>query len=427
MIFPVFAAALLILLVFAGRFFVSVEFWLYPFLISKGLVPYIDLVDQHLPGILFGPISFETLKINTLEKATVMYALMLIMIVFLVFNWYQKHCFQSWQKYLLTLIFIFAYFLLDGNHMWIEQWSLLAVLVSLNMSHKKGIWGIISGFILAFALLNRPFSIGIVGLVFLLSADKFSLILGGSIYFLTVGIWIFRYENLQQMLSLLKFSKDIYAELAYKLPTNNQLLTSGFILGLVTYISRKQPIIFIGALIGILCAWPRFEYYHLVLFVFVMLFYDTKISRIKLIGVCSILAIMSFVKVTPLIFENFYKQSSVTDLGTAISRIGPETLYMFGGPDQIYVFNQLAPAGNYYLPSLNWYHKNPKYINEQIAALEKTERELVVLNKNSVVDGVNLIQSSNDLYNYVLAHYKKVGSFGDYDFMQEIPTIATTR
>lgn len=427
MIFVFTCALLLLSMVFMGRFFVSTEFWLYPYLISKGLVPYIDLVDQHLPGVLFGPTSFATLSIDTIEKAIAAQALLIVLIV--VFGYFVFKRFNSDKNSkILLLMFVAIYYLLDGNHLWIEQWSLLALITALFLVDKRGFWGYLVGFMLAFALINRPFALGWTFVIFLLSKEKAKLLIGGTLYLLVTLLWLYANNNLTQLNDLIVFSKTNYLALGSKYPNKAELIKALLILTPVFYLLKRQPILWLAAIISLLGAWPRFELYHLALVLMALFFVkmDKKNQRLTIVTMIVLLSLAIY-KAKPYVPDNFYLQKSVTVLVDKVADYGANSIYLFGGPDQVYVLTGTLPAGKYYLPSLSWYHQEESFVEGQINALEREKDELVVVNTNSVVDGKNLIDSSPRIYNYIVTHYKSIGSWNEYRFYKETPIIANKK
>jgi len=55
------ALLLHISLIYLRGYFLSGEFTLYPYLVSRGFLPYRDLIDQHFPTLLFGPFSLPAI------------------------------------------------------------------------------------------------------------------------------------------------------------------------------------------------------------------------------------------------------------------------------------------------------------------------------------------------------------------------------
>jgi hypothetical protein len=106
-----------------------------------------------------------------------------------------------------------------------------------------------------------------------------------------------------------------------------------------------------------MCAWPRFEYYHLALVLLGLFFVKSKLSYKELVVIAFSLGVMFFVKVTPLRRDNFYGSTLTMTLTAMIDEYDRQHVYLFGGPDQAYVTSSSIPAGYYYLPSLSWYHK----------------------------------------------------------------------
>jgi hypothetical protein len=424
MIFGLLSSLLLLCFVFFGRFFISTEFWLYPYLISKGLTPYKDLIDQHFPGVLFGPVSFTTFRIDTMQEAILAELIFLCLLGLISYAWFVKHN-QEYHAAFLSILFVCGYYLLDGNHLWIEQWSLILLITSLHLVNRNGKSNYLGGFLLAFAVINRPFVIGWSILIFLLSKDKTKTIIGALTYLSIACIWIYKNGGFELLHQAVAFSKTTYVSLATKVPTGNEVIKALVVITPFLYLMRRQPVLWLAAILGLFGAWPRFELYHLTPILISSFFVriDKKNFRV-LFAAATCLFVLALLKTKPFARENFYIQNDTLKLANMVAAYDSPYLYLFGGPDQIYVLSNKTPAGNYYLPSLAWYHHEEEYVARQIAALENQQGELVVVNSNSVVDGRNLIDSSPRIYNYIVTHYKNTQTWGDYRFYLESDVLA---
>src|SRR3989304_10216954 len=87
-------------------FFPYPEFFIHPYLTANGLIPYKQILDQHFPGLMFFPINFATLGMQTAQAAKIWSWGVVALEHFLIFVCARK-LFKSDAKALLSnLVFL---------------------------------------------------------------------------------------------------------------------------------------------------------------------------------------------------------------------------------------------------------------------------------------------------------------------------------
>src|SRR3989344_6612512 len=78
-------------------FFPYPELFIYPYLTNHGLKPYSQILDQHFPGLMFLPINFDNLGMNTPETAKI-WTVFIILIIHLMIFFLGSKIFKSRNK-----------------------------------------------------------------------------------------------------------------------------------------------------------------------------------------------------------------------------------------------------------------------------------------------------------------------------------------
>src|SRR5688572_28228100 len=66
-------------LVFGDNFFLSPEITLYPYLTTKGLIPYQQLIDQHFPLLFFGPLNLAQFGVTSPSSALYLFIVLILL------------------------------------------------------------------------------------------------------------------------------------------------------------------------------------------------------------------------------------------------------------------------------------------------------------------------------------------------------------
>src|SRR3989304_2280496 len=102
-------------------FFPYPEFFIHPYLTAHGLIPYKQILDQHFPGLMFFPINFATLGMQTAQAAKIWSWGVVALEHFLIFVCARK-LFKSDAKALLSnLVFLAWHPFFEGWVFWIDS------------------------------------------------------------------------------------------------------------------------------------------------------------------------------------------------------------------------------------------------------------------------------------------------------------------
>lgn len=400
-------------LVFAGIFFISPEIFFYPYLTSKGFVPYQGLIDQHFPLLFFGPLNLSQLGVTNIQEAELLFIVLIILtdISFLLIL--SSKIKSLYQRLLLLLLFTNLQVILGGYHFWIETFILPLLLFGIYFLKKKNAASKYLGilffsFVIGLRPTLLPFTAIIIWFLHELSLSVFLVFF--SVPLLEV-FWLYKNNLVSHFLTITSFNANYYATQARQLPSLRQSLLSFFALDTVFHQSHSLVCLLL-ILSGSIGAFPRFELYHLlpVLAIF-PLFIPKRPLHIPIFLIISFFIVLYIRR--PFISTNYYDSPALKKLSADIVGTYPsDKFYFFGGPDELYLLINQAPPGQFYLPSLPWYLSNKEFADKQIKALESNKETFVVTNNDSRLNNQTLLDYGQTVWQYIDQNYQKIGQIG---------------
>jgi hypothetical protein len=160
------------------------ELFIFPWLVSKGLLPYRDFFDHHGPLIyyLLAPFSFD--KSLTLIKF--IYFVLQTIILFLFLKIIRS---QTKHYFILELLFVLVNFFMSENVFWFENLTTLIFLLIYFLSLKKTFLGqdLILALLIWSASLIKPHAALILLPVFLLLKNRQIIIYCLGLWMITIG------------------------------------------------------------------------------------------------------------------------------------------------------------------------------------------------------------------------------------------------
>lgn len=406
-------------LIIARGYFLSAEFTLYPYLVSRGFLPYRDILDQHFPTLLFGPFSLPTiLTQNPWPLLGVFLTTLLLTDIFLYASMTR---FKVKQPFIWLVLFIVSSVYFSGYILWIETFVnfLLSLYLFLSFS-KNNLRRFVAGFLLSQVLLLRPtIAPAILLLLISLSGFSWALIFGGLVGVGIPALFILKQGLLSDFYSLvIKFNKSVYSQEAGMLPAKRQVVTLFFWLtpAVVAFIKNKKYQYLFIILFLLVLALPRFGYEHLQpMFLLTVVLYSVTVKKPNIFIYLLILLffILNLISTLRHPYGNFYLTPEVTNLAEILKTIEGQTIYLLGSPDILYQLTGKMPPNYTYAPSLPWY-LHQKDINDKIVlSLEKSHAPVLV-NQNAQVDGQNIVTESGNVFKYIKMNYTEEEKIGNY-------------
>lgn len=418
-IFPILITLLAhLLLICLGGYFLSPEFTLYPYLASIGLKPYINIIDQHLPVIFFGPLSLPKILTQNPQPLLALFLSLVALTDFLFFHLLKKN--KVPNSVFWTALFAISVFIFDGSTLWLETFVVPLILL-LFLQEQAFFTGLLSSLI----ILIRPSLAPAVLFLFIFKKIKpsRSLLAGFLTPFLATLAYLIYHQLLSGFIGLFfNFNASYYSVLAGKLPDLRQLFLIGLIFApvLTILLSRKKYLSILIILLSFLPACPRFELIHLQPAVALAVFFwsisprhstrspkcsvfSVGLSRLFLV----LLILLSIKKIIAANYGNFYLTPETLQISSYLKQQSESQIFILNGSDLIYPLSGKNPAGGFYLPSLPWYYANPDFVYQQLKALKDNQQALIIVNQP--VGGF-----TRPVYQHIIDKYTKIHSVGSY-------------
>jgi hypothetical protein len=410
-----------LLLILKAGYFLSPELSLYPFLTKNGFLPYRDLIDQHFPAILFGPISLPSaLSSNPFSLLTV-FLLITVLTDILIFMSLKRS--GSKHPNFITLFFILTSLYFGGNYFWLETFIcfFLSIIIFLSFT-RSDIVKIALGFFVSLIFLIKPTLFpGLAVLLFLLKLKPNRYLLVGL--FLPIVLTfldLFKLNLFTDFYDLtIYFNRHYYLFLAAKVPTTRNIVAlMGIVFPLYLLHFSKGKLVIVTAIFFSLLAFPRFEPFHLLPSLLILIYFASRshhrFQKNILIGLLLILTAVNFLKVFRYNYGNFYLNPETIKTVDYLRQFPGNTLYLLGGNDLIYPLSNRIPPSFTYVPSLPWYLKVEKYQQRLISALKNSPITPILINHQAMVDNIAIVNQDTPLLKYINANYVPITQIGPY-------------
>lgn len=412
--------------IIVGGYFLSPEFTVYPFLASRGFLPYTNIIDQHFPALLFGPISLPFFLTANPYPLLILFLLVTAatdLFFYLALIRRQVVAPQAWLLLWITFSYWFS-----GNTLWLETFvGLFLAIVFFTSTNRKSLVNFASGFLFGLIFLIKPTFV--FSLILLFFALQFSVglffIAGLASPLLITGLYFFKFDLLPAFLYLtFDFNRRFYVVLAAKAPTVRLLVeTSLFFGGALVLFLRRQKFLFTALVISaFVLAYPRFGYIHLAPALLLSLFFLAQTTTIRpalLVGAV-LLFVFALAKNYRHHYGNFYLDSETIKLASYLKTKPETSLYILGGNDLLYPLTNRIPPGFTYLPSLPWYWQDDVLSQKVVTALTDSPTTQVLVKSNALLDGANIQASGGLIGEFIKENYRPKETIGNYQVYQRI-------
>lgn len=418
-------------------FFPYPEIFIYTYLTKSGLLPYAHILDQHFPGILFFPINFATLGIDTVTEMQVVSWLFLAANHILLFLLARK-LFKSDKKALLcNILYVVWQPFLEGYVFWIDNMVvpfLLAGVYSLYDTKGKIITSpkqhFIAGFLFGIALVFKqviaPLGL-VVGAILFLKNRSFKTtlfyFLGFSfapllmvLYFFKIGVWNdFFYWTYT-------FNVTVFAEMGRKFATRGELvrILPLFGFGFLSFIFRKNAsfwLLWLIFIFSLVFAYARFDFVHLqpalpfaILFT---LYIFTRNVPFKL-PLALIYLFSLFYLLVPFYKVSWHKSSpfygSFEKKLVAETRMYADegdTIFVMGTSPHLYYLTKTLPPGKLFVFQFPWFSLVAE--DRVLEGIKKDPPKVIFLDPTATTSGINLVSYMPKIEKYVNENYREAG------------------
>ena len=413
--------------IIAGGYFLSPEFTVYPFLASRGFLPYVNLLDQHFPALLFGPISLPSFLTTNPQPLLVLFLLITAgSDLFFFFSLLRRRVASA---ELWLIIWVVASYWFSGNSLWLETFISLLLAIALFISQsQRPLVTFASGCLFGLIALTKPTLFPALVFLFLyLELTPGPVFLAGllSPVFVT-GLYLLKFDLLPSFLYLtLDFNRRFYVSFAAKAPTLRQLVETSlfFIPSLLLFIKKKQPLSFATILLSLILVYPRFESVHLQPALLLTLFCLAPMIVLKkrlLLPAAALVLAFAIAKNYRHHYGNFYLDAETVKLAGYLKTKPEISLYVFGGNDLLYPLSNRIPPGFTYLPSLPWYWRDASLSQKMVTALSDSFTTTVVVRNKAFLDGANIQASAGLIGQFIKDNYRPLETIGSYQIYQRV-------
>lgn len=414
-------------LILLGGYFLSPEFTLYPYLTAHGFLPYREIIDQHFPAILFGPFSLPYLSPSGPQLLIFFLTITGLTDLFLWVYFVRR---RLAHPQLWLFLWVLVSFWFSGNTLWLETVITFILAASLLLSTATSLRAVASqGFLLGLATIIRPTLLPVT-FYFLIkdrSRQLFWKLAGAITPLLITAIFIVKQRLWLNFLDLsLSFNRDYYLLYARKLASANQVVQTGLVILFfaVVLIIRRQRLQLVIASTAFILIFPRFEFFHLQVSLFLLLAFAASANWRQLnyfiYPLVFTLLLLSLLKIARYHYGNFYLRPEVQAVSQYLLSQPGNTVYVLGGSELIYPLSGRVPPNFTYLPSLPWYFHNPQFTSRMKNALSSSPTTIVVVNPTASIDGVNIVKASGIIGEFIRDNYQLSATISGYQLFTRL-------
>jgi len=425
-------------------FFPYPEFFIHPYLTAHGLIPYKQILDQHFPGLMFFPLNFATLGMQTAQAARI-WSWGVVAIEHVLLFICARKLFKSNAKALFSnLLFLAWHPFFEGWVFWID--SILPVfllaafyfLISQPIKKKDIFWaGIFLGLASVFKQVVVPLSVLVaLALFFRLKKkeDVIYFLLGYLpapllmvIYFWSLGAFgDFWYWTVI-------YNLTVFSKYGGQAATTSQLLRFVFVYGLslvalVNAKLRKTTFwLFVFILGGLASVLARFDFVHL----------QPSLPFVAIASVAGVGFLLSKAKlrlVLPLyllaavyLLSVFYKSHignktlffdegtlRIADKVRELTTPG-EKIFVYAAPAHLYQLTETLPAGDVLVMHFPWFFRVTQ--RRILEGLIKDKPRVIVSDPKVIIQGQSIVESSSNIFAYLLENYQLTDKIGSTEIL----------
>lgn len=398
------------LILWTLEFYPYPELFIYPYLTAHGFLPYLQIMDQHFPGLMFFPINFYTLGFTT----PMALKLLLIAVVATQSLWIFKI-----SKSKLT---VFAYALwqpfFEGNQLWLDTFLGLFTLPAFALARaKKWFWvGLILGVGVVFKQTLVPL-VAFVGLTILWQRDfkglfRFSI---AALFPSALMLLYFQHAGVAKSFIFwaIQFNLGAYAAGGKLAPTVGQLARLTLPVAVIGYVffKNKSQRLTIGWLVfSIIGGIARFGFIHLQPAIpFFALIMPTLTRNKKILVLYFVLTAVwlghFYSQQRNFFAMHFFDPQTLSIIKTIKDKTDPgDKIFLLGLDPHIYAVTQTLPPGQEFIFQFPWFLRLAQ--NRILGGLIVDPPKIVLYNPESNMDGQFITSYGSDLIQYTQSHYQ---------------------
>ena len=408
------------------------ELFIYPYLVSQGLKPYLQILDQHFPGLMFLPINLDNLGMNTPEIARVWSIIIVVLIQLMLFITANKILKSKWKALLVNAFYLIWQPFFEGWVLWIDSFLPLFLLPAFYFLNKKNYFW--TGLFLGMAIIFKQVIIPLSGLVLVYifweqrNIKKLTAYLLGLlspivlmlIYLFSLGVikdfWYWT----------VVFNLTTFAQSGKQAaPTFAHLLRVGVVFGggliLVKFLNQRSAWILLMFMFGaLLAAFARFDFVHFqpaLPFAILATVYGLdklgKLGRLMGIGYLFILIwwLVIFYK-GHLGDKILFFDKNTYELAAKVKQYTKpgERIFVFGPVPHLYQMTKTKPAGDIFVFQFPWFLTVAE--DRILEGIKKDNPEIVVSDRTVEIEGQKITDFAKEIDKYINKNYQIIDQVG---------------
>jgi len=453
----------------ALTFYPYPELFTYPYLVTKGFVPYRDILDQHFPTLLMLPINLWSLGMRTEFSAKLVFFALIVLTHILIYTIARKLVKKDAFALVPSILYVALQPLFNGSTLWIDTFItpltigvVLCIILAIEEGEKGGSriksgmtnfkWWIYTGLLLGIVFTMKQTVAAFVAgiLTFLLIRNKTRW--GGFVALVVSGVppllllfWVYQ-NNLWTDFSYwtLTFNTHVYSKMAVIYPNFGELLRVILIWGSAYLLffwskkkSREMVLFFLSSITLSFFAIGRFGLSYLQvalpfisLLISVSLFngniempkkVQQKIGKGNL-GIITFIIIIIFTFWHMRYFsrhsqgESYFANATTVKIAEEIKKRvqSNDHIFIFGGNPILYPLTDTVPSGNVYTVLVPWNYSVAE--DRILQGLEDDPPKLVVVENETEIDGKKGKDFGKEVLGYIEENYEKQDEVEGYTF-----------
>jgi hypothetical protein len=407
----------------AQDFIPPAEFFVYPYLTARGLLPYTQIIDHHFPGLFFFPVNFFSLGFTDPLSFKTLALLVVLLTSVLLSRLAKHHRISPGQVVTVIALYSVWQIFFSGSTLWIDLFLPVFLLPGWELFRRRRFF--LSGVMFALALVFKQTVILplIFTCLFLFRSPKALvtfLFPPAVAVLLTWGYFFFRGSGSDFWYWNFVFNFQTYAREAGRLPGIGDLLklslplTLYFLAVINGFRHHDKPLLQLAGLVGLL-ALPGFSRFGLEHFqpavpffalLLVIGFSELPSFRWLLLPVsCLFVLVFQFRHPPAGQIVNFSPADyRVYDRAAALAVSG-RTLAVLGASPLIYSQAKTLPVGNLFFFPLPWLFSplQPR----QLDIWADSPPDVIIFDPHSRVDGRSIFTSADRLIEYMQRNYRQ--------------------
>jgi hypothetical protein len=404
------------------------EMLLWPYLITKGWLPYNNIAIAHTPLLLIKlAVFYKLFGVGVIQLKIFTWLLVIFtdLLVYFVASrlWEKKTGILSVAAFAVWQLFF------DGNGLWFDLVVVpISILTFYLLTKRHYFW---TGVFWAFMLFTKQTAIWFlipIGIEVLRTKNREHSMGGfvaGSLVVIglsVLGLWawgvlpsFYQWAINFGIFVLPKASGQV------QLPDLKNLLVSAFpfliFIPLILKTKVKNLNLLLWAVAGSLGAYPRFEYFHFQPAIpFLAFAFGLLLSGVKRFGRLIVIFMAFYLLGCTYLFGQFlirnwkegtrFYEQDVQDVAVYI-KANVKTnskIFVMNWWDSLYALTDTLPAVNPWVPQLSWYQEIPGVQDKEVADLQNPNPKMIIQEPYSELGLSSYIPQK--VYSYILENYK---------------------